>query len=184
MNLRKLYQTVNYILSKYNYRLNYTKLIKLLYISDRNCLKKYGFSITEDSYVSMSQGIVLSNLYDFIKKGENEEFNKLFIKDGYDLVSILDKKYSDDELSEAEIEILDETDEKYHDKDWKYLVDEVVHTFPEWDKSVLKNNTSKPLEKKVLLKELGKTDEEIKSILETEEQFDQLEKKFKEKGLL
>ncbi|MCA6072137.1 MAG: SocA family protein [Endomicrobium sp.] len=66
MNFKKLVQVVNYVLAKYDYRLNYTKLVKLLYISDRECLDKWGFAISGDSYHSMKQGPVLSRLYDFI----------------------------------------------------------------------------------------------------------------------
>ena len=45
MNFKKLVQVVNYVLAKDDYRLNYTKLIKLLYISDRECLDKWDFAI-------------------------------------------------------------------------------------------------------------------------------------------
>lgn len=184
MNLKKLYQIVNYMLAKYNYRLNYTKLIKLIYIADRICLQRYNFAISGDKYCSMKQGLVLSNLYEFINKQNNIEFNSLFIKNNYDLISIPENKYPYDELCEAEINILDEVDEKYHDYDWKRLVDDVVHKFPEWDKRAERDNTSIDLHKYVLLEKLGKSKEEIKSILETEETFNQLEEQFKKKGLL
>jgi len=184
MNLKKLYQTVNYILAKYNYRLNYTKLIKLLYIADRICLEKYDFAISGDKYCSMPQGLVLSNLYEFINRQNNIEFNSLFIKNGYDLISVPEDKYPFDELCEAEIEILDEVDKKYHDFTWQKLVDDVVHKFPEWDKRAQIQNTSIDLQKYVLLEKLGKTKKEIEEILKDEESSQQIENSFKEKGLL
>lgn len=184
MNLKKLYQIVNYMLSKYDYKLNYTKLIKLIYIADRTCLEKYNFAISGDKYCSMPQGLVLSNLYEFINKQNNIEFNSLFIKNNYDLISIPEAKYPFDELCEAEKNILDEVDAKYHNYTWQQLVDDVVHKFPEWDKKAKEYNTSIDLQKYVLLEKLGKTKEEIKSILETEETFNQLEEQFKQKGLI
>lgn len=184
MNLKKLYQTVNYILSKYDYKLNYTKLIKLLYIADRMCLERYNFTISGDKYCSMPQGVVLSNLYEFINKQNNVEFNSLFVKNGYDLISVPEEKYPFDELCEAEINILDEVDKKYHNYTWNKLVDDVVHKFPEWDKRAEQLHTSIDLQKYVLLEKLGKTKEEIKAILETEESYNQLEEQFKKKGFI
>jgi len=57
MNIEKLIQTTGYILAKYNGVLNYTKLIKILYLSDRKSLSETGYSITGDSYVSMKDGL-------------------------------------------------------------------------------------------------------------------------------
>ncbi|AKL98042.1 Panacea domain-containing protein [Endomicrobium proavitum] len=189
MNFKKLMQIVNYILAKYNYELNYTKLIKLLYIADRECLLKYDFAISGDSYCSMPQGPVLSNLYDFIRninypKPEQIEFNSAFYKNGYHLISRLENKCVYDELCDAEISILDDVDAKYHDKDWTYLVDNIVHKFPEWDKNASNFNTSYPLPKQVILRNLNKTEKEIKAIIETEESLSQVEENLKAKGLV
>jgi len=40
MNMRKVIQVVGHLLQKYSGRLNYTKLIKLLYLADRKALSK------------------------------------------------------------------------------------------------------------------------------------------------
>jgi hypothetical protein len=187
MNFNKLVQIVNYVLAKYDYKLNYTKLIKLLYIADRESLRRWDFAISGDKYCSMEQGPVLSGLYDFIRDRNDvnqTQWNIFFFKNGYDLVSRIKKECSYDELSEAETEILDEIDNQFHDKDWKYLVNEVVHRFPEWDKNAQINKTSYPLNKETVLKNLGKSEEEIKSIIETEESLLQCEEKLKAKGLL
>ena len=54
MNIEKLIQVVGYILKKYdNHKENFTKIIKILYLADRKSLAESGYSITEDSYVSM-----------------------------------------------------------------------------------------------------------------------------------
>ena len=48
MNIDKLIQIANYILKKYDFSLNYTKLIKELYLADRECIKRTGWSMTGD----------------------------------------------------------------------------------------------------------------------------------------
>jgi uncharacterized phage-associated protein len=173
MNFEKLIQMANYILAKYEYKLNYTKLIKILYLADREALDKYDFAISGDDYASMPQGPVLSRLYDFIKGKDNScfqsEWNKHFYTDNYDLISRVKSECNYGELSEAEENILDEIDSKYHNKDWQYLVDKVVHNLKEWDSNSNLYNTSYPLDKKTILKALGKSDETIAEIIRTQE---------------
>ena len=55
MNQEKLYQSVGYLLEKYNGRLNEVKLIRLLYLADREMIRQTGDSITGDNYFSMKQ---------------------------------------------------------------------------------------------------------------------------------
>jgi uncharacterized phage-associated protein len=188
MNFNKLVQVVNYVLSKFDYKLNYTKLIKLLYLADRESLKRWDFAISGDSYCSMPKGPVLSGLLDLVKGKYDDglkqiEWNLTFYKSGYDLVSRFEDKFSVDELNDAETEILDEVSETYRDKSYTELI-ELVHTFKEWNSEAERLNTSLILEKKAILKSLGKTDEEIENILQTEESLAQCEENFRAKGLL
>jgi uncharacterized phage-associated protein len=171
MNFTKLVQVVNYVLAKYDYKLNYTKLIKLLYIADRQFIDKCNFAITGDTYCSMPHGPVLSELYNYIN-GTGEplkqgEWNAYFYRDGYDLISRIEKKCAYDEFCKAEIQMLDEVDKKYHDKDYSVLINE-VHKFPEWDKTTRQTHSSIPIKKADILKFLGRTDEEIAEIAELE----------------
>jgi hypothetical protein len=46
MNLTKIIQIVHHLLAKNGYRLNYTKLIKLLYLADREALSLWDSSIS------------------------------------------------------------------------------------------------------------------------------------------
>jgi hypothetical protein len=161
--------------------------MKLLYISDRESLKRWGFAISGDKYCSMPYGPVLSGLYDLINRknysntDEKLQWDMYFKIKVYDLIS-KDKDMDYDELSEAEIEILDEIDKKYHNKDWEYLV-KVVHKFPEYDSRAEEDYTSKEIKKEDILRAVGKSDEEIANIIETEESFDCYEKTLKEKEI-
>lgn len=49
--IRKLIDSINYLVERNGGRINYTKLIKLLYLADRKALINWGFTITGDSYV-------------------------------------------------------------------------------------------------------------------------------------
>src|ERR1035437_9322409 len=49
--------------------MHYIKLLKLLYIADRQAFSEWGIPITNDNYVSMDNGPVLSQKYNLIKDG-------------------------------------------------------------------------------------------------------------------
>jgi uncharacterized phage-associated protein len=46
----------------------YIKLIKLLYLADREALLRWGRPITTDRHVSMPKGPVVSQIYDLITR--------------------------------------------------------------------------------------------------------------------
>jgi hypothetical protein len=48
-------------------KMSYMKLIKLLYLADREALLRWGRPITTDRYVSMDHGPVVSNVYELIR---------------------------------------------------------------------------------------------------------------------
>ncbi|ORJ47319.1 hypothetical protein B2M27_26645 [Kluyvera intermedia] len=108
----KVAQMAAYLLSKGGGRMAYLKLIKLLYLSDRQSMDTYGDSISGDRFVAMKHGPVLSQTYDLVKNGGEEESGwNHWIQgaENYEValkhqeVSVEDL----DELSEADIEILD-----------------------------------------------------------------------------
>jgi uncharacterized phage-associated protein len=118
----------------------------------------------------MKNGPILSGLYKFIKnKGVNElqmQWNKYFQKDGYDLF-VIEKGIDKDEMSEAELEIIDDIVDRYRGKTYSQMI-EIGHNFPEWDDRAQKFNTSIPIEKTVILKELGRSAQEIDNIIRVE----------------
>ena len=137
-NLDKLIDTVNYLLNLNGGKLNYTKLIKLLYIADRELLNEFGFTITGDTYYSLHNGPILSKLYNLVKKDaiapQQAEWDNYFYKEGYDLCG--DKLNRPvQELSEIEMEKLEEIDRKYKDYSFGQMID-LVHDpefCPEWE---------------------------------------------------
>ena len=49
-------------------RMSYLKLIKLLYLLDREALLRWGRPVTTDRYISMDNGPVVSRIYDLIRR--------------------------------------------------------------------------------------------------------------------
>ncbi len=160
-NETKAIQLIAFLLKQDNTKdyNNYTKIIKLLYLADREALNRWGRSITKDIYANLPAGPIVSETYDLIKemkKGANE-----FIcsKNEYDLALVSDP--GDDELSNAEIKLLREISEKYKDKTYQKMVDE-VHRLPEWVDPRPRGKKSLSVEN--ILEVLNKTDDEIKEI--------------------
>lgn len=113
--------------------INYTKLLKLMYIADRRALLRWDRPITGDSYVSMSNGPVLSATYDLIKANSNAEcfwFEHISEREGYN-VSLCEQCLPKN-LSRAEEKVVAEIYEEYgHLNQWQLI--DIVHEFPEWE---------------------------------------------------
>ncbi len=138
---------------------NYTKIIKLLYLADREALKRWGRTITKDVYANLPAGPIVSETYDLIKTIKNGTNEFIGSKSEYDLELKIDP--DDDELSNAEIRILSEISEKYKNKTFQQMI-KVVHNLPEWVDPKPRGRKSLSVEN--ILEALAKTDEEIKEI--------------------
>jgi hypothetical protein len=174
MNIEKLVQVCNYLLKKNDFRLNYTKLIKLLYLADKETLDATNGSITGDIYASMPNGPVLSQLYDLIRgkykdKDAQALWNSRFIVDGYDLVAVTDRiPYG--ELSKGEMNILDKLYDKFKRADFNDMIKYVHKNCPEWKDP---NGSSIPIAMEDILKSLGRTEQEIEWILDEQKAFEE-----------
>ena len=181
MNIEKLMQAAGYILKKYKYRLNYTKLMKLLYLADKEALKESNRSISGDSYVCMKSGPVLSGLYDLIKgkhsdTGAQLAWNTRYSTDGYDLTANFDR-LPEKKLSPFEKRVMDKIDAKFHRKPYDYMINYVHNPdmCPEWKDP---GYTSVPLKVEDILKSVGRTDEEIAWVMADETVFEEEERIF------
>jgi uncharacterized phage-associated protein len=162
-NKKKAAQAAAYILSRHSGRLSYLLLIKMLYFADRQSLIETGQPITGDQMVSMPHGPVLSEIYDLINWWKPEEqpiwFQYISEKDGYDV--LLSKKSPDhDELSQYELAVLDQIDQKYgHLSRWE--VRDISHRLPEWKDP---QGSSRPIDPADILRAVGKLEEEIERV--------------------
>lgn len=171
--IKKITEIVKYMLSRNAGVMNYTKLIKLLYLADKESLRVNDVSVSGDAFYSMKNGPILSGVKDLIDNkysfvADQDTWVKSFEKRGYDLILVDKEKSNYEELSDFEIELLDKIDNEFKDKDYGYMI-EYTHDkqkFPEvqWQEAE-KLGTSIPISIESVLKSLNKTDEEINGII-------------------
>jgi uncharacterized phage-associated protein len=138
------------------------RLLKLLYIADREALKERGFPIVGGRVVAMDHGPLHSEVYSLVK-GEHESeqvWAEHFSSEGNTVALLKDPGRLD--LSPYEIEKLAEVSNRYRLTDTWAVADE-THDFGEYVACYVEGtSTTIPLEK--ILGELGFTPDEIADI--------------------
>src|SRR5713226_1079634 len=131
-NERKAMQAAGRLLELRGGRMSYLKLIELLYLADRDALLRWGRPITTDRYFSMDRGPVLGRVLDLVTDGEDPGAPCIWaqhISGPQDFKVQLKTEAGRDELSDAELELLDEIFRKHGDKGRWELVD-LTHKLP------------------------------------------------------
>ena len=147
-NAKKAVQAINYIVKNSDKKYK-TEIIKLLFLSDRSHFRKYGSTITGDTYKAQPYGpvtIETKNMIDSIADGEDNSAISDFLeikRDIEDSTKIevrsrgdVNKKY----LSKTNLEVLEEILDKYGSKTRQELID-FTHTLPEWKELYRENKT-------------------------------------------
>lgn len=166
-NQKKTTQAAAILINKAGDTLNYTKLIKLLYLADRLALERWERPISGDSYVSMNKGPVLSRTYELIGYPDESFWHRHIETDGYDVKLVCTP--DDDELNNAEIELLNEIHENYKDKDYGEMINICHRICTEWEDP---GEGMSHISVNSILMKTGKTKEEIKDL---QEEIDSLE---------
>src|SRR5207302_7637320 len=164
-NQRKATQAAAYFLRMRGGRMSYLKLIKLLYLADREPLLRWGRPISTDCYVAMDRGPVLSRVLDLATDGEDPGTPSIWaasITEPRNYEVALKGDAGDDELSEAEIQLLDEVFAK-HGKMSRWELVKLTHTLPEW---VDPRGGAVAITYRDILKAGGKSDLEIAAVEE------------------
>ena len=76
----KATQVAAYFFSLRGGQMHYIKLIKLMYMADREALLRWGVPITRDRYVSMDNGPVLSRVLNLITEDRPKPVWSQFIR--------------------------------------------------------------------------------------------------------
>jgi uncharacterized phage-associated protein len=145
-------------------RMSHLKLIKLLYLVERESLTRFGAPLTNDNYVSMPHGPVLSATLDRINERESYENGywdtHISPKTNHE-VSLRDPAVvPSDQLSRAEEDLITEIFQRYgHMSPWKLR--DLTHELPEW---VNPEGSSIPIARRDILRSEGYTDEDIEEI--------------------
>ncbi len=138
----------------------YMKLIKLLYLADRQSLIETGYPLTGDKHFSMDRGPVLSAVLDAIHYGSEVWNQYVSGPTGYDVSLALTEETALYDLSEYDIEVLTHIDETFGHLDQWALVD-YTHTLPEWEDP---SGGAIPIDTRVVLQSAGMSDHEIHEI--------------------
>ena len=176
---RRVAQMAAYLLGREKGRMTYLKLMKLLYLADRESMKRYGHPISGDRYVSMDHGPVLSTTFNLINGAVRfvEQGWNYWIADKANYDVELKRKVSReslDELSDANLDVLSDIYAKFGKVDkWK-LVDYTHRYCPEWTDP---KGSSIPIDYEDIFKALGHTPAEARKLsarLEQQRKVDRL----------
>lgn len=135
-------------------RMNYMRLVKLLYIAERECIRDSGRGLTGSAAVAMQRGPVLEDVLRLIRNEhpDSPEWAEHFRVDGYHLVMLSDP--GADILSPFVSRKLSEIAAR-HEKDDEWAMVEITHQLPEW----VKNNpgqSSKSIPLEDILEAVGR----------------------------
>ncbi len=164
-NEAKAAQAAARLLRSHGGKMNYMKLIKLLYLVDRETLRQWGRPVSTDCYVSMDKGPVLGGVLDLINYGAGPNAkgpwcNLIAEPHSYQVSLLSNEDPPDGELSNAEERVIDDIDQRFGSKSPWELV-ELVHNLPEW---IDPNGSARAISYGEILKAVGKSDDEIDQI--------------------
>lgn len=107
-------------------RINRLKLMKLLWLSDRIHLNKFGRMILRDNYYALPNGPVPSKTMDVSKSNVEGLIEPL----RYEVLAI-DSSFESKYFSKSDLEIMEYVWEKYGGYD-QFELRDLSHNFPEW----------------------------------------------------
>ncbi|HEX8695778.1 MAG TPA: Panacea domain-containing protein [Longimicrobium sp.] len=146
-------------------RMSHLKLIKLLYLAERECLARLGSPLTYDAYASLPHGPVLSATLDRINQGQYYAGGywdrHIAPKENHEVQLRDPEGVPGDQLSPAEEELIDAVFQRYgHLGRWELV--ELTHKLPEWEDP---NGSALPIHPAAILRSEGYSDEEIADVL-------------------
>ena len=159
----KATQAASLLLGRHGGTMPYIKLIKLLYLADRNSLIETGSPITGDRFVAMPKGPVLSRVLDLIRESDpaaDSLWHSCIVRRGYDAALI--GAPGRDRLAEYDEKLLDRLFESYGEENKWQLVD-LTHELPEWTDP---GETSCPIAPEDILRHAGFTEYQVQAVAE------------------
>ena len=159
----KTTQAAGVLLKREGGKMNYMKLLKLLYLADRKAIELWELPITFDLYVSMDNGPVLSSTYDLIawgsRPGMASYWSEFISGPTFYNVSLLLEPETN-KLSEAEIQALDAVYDQYGKfSQWDLVT--ITHKLPEYKDP---NGSAIPIPVHDILVALGEDTEDVARI--------------------
>lgn len=162
---QKVAQMAAYFLKRRGGQMAYLKLMKLLYLADRESMGRYSVTMSEDVHVSMPQGPVLSATLNLITGQVESPAWRSWVTPNANFEVSLSRPVDDwdllDELSAADLEILESVWCGFgHMTRWQ-LVDYTHDRLPEW---VDPKGSSIPINPRAVFTALGRTEEQAERL--------------------
>jgi len=158
LNEKKATQVAARFLSAAGRSMHHLKLIKLMYLLDREALLRWGLPVTNDVYFSLPHGPVPSGVLDLILS-EDGFWAQHISGPNEHVVTLLDET-GNDELSDAEEALIDELSERYRKWD-RFKLRDYTHSLQEWKDP---GTGRLPIRIEDILKAGGKSAEQIEAI--------------------
>jgi len=121
-------------------QMTYLRLLKVLYIADRESIRQSGCPITGARVKAMKYGPVLSEVFDLIH-GEHlrsPDWSACIQKNDYDVRLVRSRDPGVAALCRFEIDLLNRVADEHRSRgDWELV--EYTHDFPEWIKNAPEN---------------------------------------------
>lgn len=160
---------------EHDHRMNYMRLLKLLYIANRESLRRFQHPIIDDRVVAMERGPVLSEVYDLIKGTHLHAglWSRFILLDRYEVQCVEDARRG--LLSAAEIEILNEISDQFRNNDeWEMV--QFTHEFAEWIAHSPRTGGCREIPLREILSAVGRADgaDEIEEDIRASRAFDRL----------
>jgi uncharacterized phage-associated protein len=168
-NEEKAAEAASLLIMRHGGKINSGVLLKLLYLADREALMDTGQPITGDQMVSMPWGPVLSGVLDRIREKDPAATSPWIVsispRMGHDVTLVSDPGVRN--LSEYEIGVLEDIDDRYGRMPWPDLM-KFTHGLPEYRDPGMSSRSIPPEE---VLRVGGKSDEEINQMTEEAEEL-------------
>lgn len=113
-------------------QMKYIRLLKLMYVLERESLQERGRQVVHDDVVAMPKGPVLSGVYGLIKSevADSDAWDHLIETRGYNVQLVEDPKF--DRLTEWEVLKIHQIVARFADLNRWELIDHLHETLPEW----------------------------------------------------
>ncbi len=152
-------------------RMNILRLMKLLYIADRESLRAAGYVLTGDAPYALKHGPVLSKVYNLCRPDSigpsADAWRQYFRAEDYNLHLVAEP--GEDRLSEHDKRIVSQVVED-HRCIGTWRLRDLTHTFPEWQKND-PGNSSRPIPLGDILDALDRHDD-VEAIERTKREDD------------
>lgn len=172
-DIKKTIAAVAYLIEREGGHLDMFLGLKMLYLADKESLIRWGKTITGDSFVSMKNGPVLSEVYNLFKKeappDHQNEWDAVFSERVNHSIRLI-KPVDIEVLSEREMNRLEEARQQINNFAPWAVADWLHRTCPEWQDP---QGSSISIDPDVILRNAGRTPEEIEMIEESNRTFNQ-----------